>query len=92
MMHYSNPDRENDPYTLPDIEIFKVASVSEAAEMFGFERDVDTWVAVEDRIEVFPHEYLGFYWRPCFPGCLPDGDPIGPFPTWRDALDDARGE
>jgi len=32
----------------------------------------------------------GWYWRACFPGCLPDGDvPAGPFATSRDALQDA---
>ena len=34
----------------------------------------------------------GFYWWPCFPGCLPDGDPIGPFETEDEAIRDARGE
>jgi len=23
----------------------------------------------------------GIYWQSCFPGCLPDGDPVGPFDT-----------
>ena len=27
----------------------------------------------------------GWYWWPCFPGCLPDGDPIGPFASSRQA-------
>ena len=31
----------------------------------------------------------GYYWWPCFPGCLPDGDPIGPFETEQDAIKDA---
>lgn len=30
-----------------------------------------------------------FYWF-CFPGCLPDSDPVGPFATEADALADAR--
>jgi len=33
----------------------------------------------------------GWYWWACFPGCLPDGEPIGPFETsyeaWKDAQD-----
>ena len=33
----------------------------------------------------------GFYWWSCFPGCLPDGDPIGPFDTSADAYHDAQG-
>ena len=33
----------------------------------------------------------GRYWWPCFPGCLPDGDPVGPFQTEREAVIDAGG-
>ena len=32
----------------------------------------------------------GYYWRPCFPGCLPGGDASGPFATAGEALADAR--
>jgi len=32
----------------------------------------------------------GWYWWPCFPGCLPDGEPIGPFETEREAIQDAQ--
>jgi hypothetical protein len=32
----------------------------------------------------------GWYWWACFPGCMPDGDPIGPFNTQADALADAQ--
>lgn len=32
----------------------------------------------------------GWYWWQCFPGCLPDGLPIGPFATEQDAIDDMR--
>jgi hypothetical protein len=30
-----------------------------------------------------------FYWF-CFPGCLPDSEPAGPFETREAALEDAR--
>ena len=30
-----------------------------------------------------------YYWY-CFPGCLPDSDPIGPFDTEEEAIEDAR--
>jgi hypothetical protein len=33
----------------------------------------------------------GWYWWSCFPGCLPDGDPCGPFETEAEALADAQG-
>ena len=31
----------------------------------------------------------GFYWWPCFPGCIPDGDAVGPFDTEQKAIDSA---
>lgn len=34
----------------------------------------------------------GFYWWACYPGCLPDGEPSGPFPTAEGAYLDARGD
>ena len=36
------------------------------------------------------HELEGFYWWPCSPGCLPNGDPVGPFKTESEALENAR--
>ncbi len=33
--------------------------------------------------------YGGWYWQACFPGCLPDGEPVGPFDTSLDAYHDA---
>ena len=35
------------------------------------------------------HMAYGWYWWSCCPGCLPDGDPSGPFDTYREALLDA---
>ena len=32
----------------------------------------------------------GYYWWACFPGCMPDGDPAGPFDTEREAIEDAQ--
>lgn len=34
----------------------------------------------------------GWYWWACFPGCLPDGEPSGPFDSEKDAINDARQE
>ena len=33
----------------------------------------------------------GWYWWPCFPGCIADGDAVGPFQTEREAVIDAGG-
>ncbi len=32
----------------------------------------------------------GYYYWSCFPGCLPDSDPIGPFATEQEAIEDAQ--
>ena len=34
----------------------------------------------------------GWYWWACFPGCVPDGDPIGPFASSTAAYFDAKYE
>lgn len=34
----------------------------------------------------------GWYWWVCLPGCLPDGEPSGPFPTSEGAYLDAIGD
>lgn len=37
-----------------------------------------------------PYLEPGWYWVACWPGCLPDGDPQGPFETYEKAERDAR--
>ena len=32
----------------------------------------------------------GWFWQACFPGCLPDGCPNGPFETKAEAVADAQ--
>jgi hypothetical protein len=34
----------------------------------------------------------GFYWWSCSPGCLPDGDPSGPFDSEQEAVSDCIGD
>lgn len=33
---------------------------------------------------------IGWFWWPCFPGCMPDGEPNGPFPSEQGAIEDAQ--
>ena len=69
-----------------------------SAQTFA-QADTDSWYreALNNRAaEPMPREQAadelqGFYWWLCFPGGLPDGDPIGPFDTEADAIADARG-
>ena len=40
-----------------------------------------------------PNDYSttpGWYWWACFPGCLPDGEAIGPFETEAECIADFK--
>uniref|UniRef100_A0A6H1ZAP2 Uncharacterized protein n=1 Tax=viral metagenome TaxID=1070528 RepID=A0A6H1ZAP2_9ZZZZ len=63
---YSDPTREDDLYSLPDVEVFYLSS--------------------DNQVNLLS----GWYWWTCFPGCLPDGDPDGPYDTEEEALDAAQ--
>jgi hypothetical protein len=76
MQHYSDPARESDDYALPDIETFYRTKRAIKADDW---RDDDGDLMGE-----------GWYYWYCFPGCLPDSDPVGPFATEDEALADAR--
>jgi hypothetical protein len=82
MQAYSDPTRAHDPHALPDLEIFYLSD-----ETIGADRLASHAAGVEPSWEKFE---TGWYWWSCFPGCLPDGDPHGPFPQYADALADAR--
>lgn len=77
---YSDPERENDPYALPDVEVFYMDD-SDCEEC----NTEDTAVGLTER----PYTPGWYYWY-CFPGCLPDSDPIGPFDTEDEAIADAQ--
>lgn len=85
MQAYSDPKRENDPNALPDIEVFFV-SVADAAQA---RIDASKAECADDDVAHW-ETVSGWYWWPCFPGCLPDGDPVGPFATEAEALADAQ--
>lgn len=102
---YSDPSRETDPHALPDIEVFEMTAAEVAVsgnyedEIFELmkqpryrlagmnsrdrERLIDALIAQEGITG-------GWYWWSCFPGCLPDGEPMGPFATQAEALADAQ--
>jgi hypothetical protein len=81
--HYSNPERANDPNALPDIETF-YRSAGAAAVIENLNDPLGQWTTEEC-------EHLaGWYWQSCFPGCLPDGEPNGPFDSEDEAVKDAR--
>lgn len=72
---YSDPTREDEPTALPDVEVW-----------YAEEGELNEWFETDDE-DPSP---AGWYWWSCFPGCLPDGAPIGPFETESAALSDAQ--
>src|SRR5574343_568905 len=100
MQAYSDPQRESDETALPDLEIFQMTAeevaqqdedaMHEALKRFPLanlnSRDRDhavAWAIAEYGITG------GWYYWYCFPGCLPDSEPIGPFRSWQAAKRDA---
>lgn len=52
------------------------------------------WELLGDSLEVSEdgaHLTLeGWYWHACYPGCLPDSEPVGPFQSEKECLGDAE--
>lgn len=74
--HYSNPKRAEDPHALPDLEVFYHSKADGPIQYYGPDDE--------------PVTEPGWYWWACFPGCLPDSEPCGPFASEAEALADAR--
>lgn len=86
--HYSSPKRENDPHSLPNIEVFYMSEADiqqvradSGHDTGGLDDDDDT-----------DYARPGWYWVACFPGCMPDGPPDGPYATEQDAIDACRDD
>ena len=83
--HYSDPSRASDPHALPNIETFRMnycancSAIQDENESVSCDADCDS-----------PQHERAWFWQACFPSCLPDGEPSGPFATEADALADAR--
>jgi hypothetical protein len=80
---YSDPTRESDPHALPDIEVFYVTDPSTSSSAAYNRENADHG----DEFTIYD---AGWYWWSCFPGCIPDGDPSGPYATEAEALADAQ--
>jgi hypothetical protein len=80
MQAYSDPRREDEPYALSDVEVFYV-------DRAFLDDDLEESVFVDG-----DGNYMGdgWYWWSCFPGCLPDSEPYGPYETEAEALADAQ--
>ncbi len=92
MYAYSNPWNELDPHAIPDLTIFELTA-EEACELY--EDEVSDYMAcfefrlapmcskTREKMYATMIEELsikgGWFYQYCFPGCLPDSDPVGPF-------------
>lgn len=54
--------------------------------------DVEVFDGADYDGDDMPLEWGKFYYWSCFPGCLPDSEPIGPFETETEALADAQNQ
>ena len=102
---YSNPDRAGDPYALPNIEIFQMTAQEVAAQdedlVYEYTKRHEFRLAhMNSRVRENMLDQIvadngirgGWFWWACFPGCLPDSTPIGPFDSYAEALANAQEE
>ena len=75
---YTDPTREQDAHALPNAEVF----YNDTTLPYG--------LRYEEGLEANEPRPAGWYWWACFPGCLPDSEPCGPFETEQEAIDDAQ--
>lgn len=102
---YSDPKRESDPHALPDIEIFQLTA-REVAERDDdlihewMKRHEYRLAAMNSKVREQMFDAMiaaegieggWFYWY-CFPGCMPDSEPYGPFTTQAEALAEAQAD
>lgn len=90
---YSNPDREQDPHALPDIELWQSYHINctECDRTIATDEPTGPYCCPEcELINSTPRTKSGWFYWYCFPGCLPDSDPVGPFKTKAEALADAQ--
>ena len=77
----SDPSREAEPTALPNVEVFWLDYWPD----YGNHPN-GSQIAKDYPLLSVP----GWYYWFCFPGCLPDSDPVGPFDSEQEAIADAQ--
>jgi hypothetical protein len=102
---YSSLERQDDQWSLPDLEIFQLTALEVAAQDEELVHEYSkrhefrlchmNSVVREQMLEAIVEEQGieggWFYWY-CFPGCLPDSEASGPYKSHGEALAAAREE
>lgn len=90
--HYSDPKREADEHALPDVEVWQEDAVEcGCGSVMPLSTRENGCPDCEDSTGGYVTEARNvWWWWSCFPGCLPDSEPNGPFDTEAEALRDAR--
>lgn len=96
--HYTNPSRADQPRTLPDCETFHwgpedFIGADEDSYVGHYMREAlgcEQNEADPSEIEEAAKDLTGWYVWACFPGCMPDSDPWGPYKTEEEALEGWR--
>ena len=90
---YSNPKRESEPFALPDVEVFYQSYIICNCGDMDFQRGTDDPCSnCNSPLNDTDTIGVGFFYWYCLPGCLPDGDPVGPFESEQAAIDDAQAD
>lgn len=100
---YSDPSKEFDTWSLPNVEVFQLTAEEVAeldedlcrdylkrfplANMNSRERDKMLSTMIEEQGIA-----AGWFYTYCLPGCMPDSEPLGPFASYAEAVTHAQSE
>jgi predicted RNA-binding Zn-ribbon protein involved in translation (DUF1610 family) len=93
MQAYSDVSREDDTYALPNIEVWQADVMTCDHCDVTFPDTAENPLLCPEcgkRTRAACTARNAWFWHSCFPGCLPDSEPFGPFETAAEALADAR--
>lgn len=85
----AEPLRNLEPSTLADIDALREAAEECYGEALAEALTDSVFAEALADAGIEPSE-PGFYYQYCFPGCLPESEPFGPFASASEALADAR--